>query len=579
MNAPAPSNGPIASLIKFREAALAVVVVTLLAFFGALGPGVPIKVATNTTVLLEPLAADGLPDYASHILNLVGRGTPPDENAAVPLLAACWPMGLAEADMEAVCREIGADATPPSFIPIDQGLGGKALPAALSAFMNDRLSAPRTPDELAAEIHAAVTTSPWRGEEIPPLRDWLEERAAAIDLAVSAADRPTLYLPPVALLNGTRGEILFGLSAGTAWHHRSVANALRMRAMMRLGEGHSAEAWHDILAIHKLSRLAAGPDHHGSLVSGLIACAHAHWACDATIQVLEHSQTSAAVVSAVRHDLAALPPFVTRHRLMEIERLCVVAWVVHLASVPPFERSDLFVQDLMDGNSGRMEILSTSLDWNCVLKHVNAFYDTLDQALAAGEWANRQPAFARIEAALRTASTFPQGDAKVAWLWSLLTKRDVRSRHVGTIVTLLLGPSMMIIDIAITRAEARLAMTTVAVALAGAKTKDGRYPDNLDDLVPDFLELLPADPFTGKPPVYERRGDGYLLYSLGPNAVDDSGTDYDAPIVRGEWSDGPMPKRSLDDCDFVIRVPKPVPRALEHFRPPERPERKTSVAE
>jgi hypothetical protein len=47
----------------------------------------------------------------------------------------------------------------------------------------------------------------------------------------------------------------------------------------------------------------------------------------------------------------------------------------------------------------------------------------------------------------------------------------------------------------------------------------------LESWVPAFLPSLPIDPFTGDPFFYrpDADGQGYLLYSVGPNLVDDEG--------------------------------------------------------
>ncbi len=57
------------------------------------------------------------------------------------------------------------------------------------------------------------------------------------------------------------------------------------------------------------------------------------------------------------------------------------------------------------------------------------------------------------------------------------------------------------------------------------RSKHGEYPDSLDELVPEFLDAIPPDPFTGKPFVYKKRpdGEGFIVYSVGPNLADDGG--------------------------------------------------------
>ncbi len=56
------------------------------------------------------------------------------------------------------------------------------------------------------------------------------------------------------------------------------------------------------------------------------------------------------------------------------------------------------------------------------------------------------------------------------------------------------------------------------------KQKHGDYPEKLDEVSPEFIDVVPDDPFTGKALVYRRDGAGYILYSLGPNRLDNNGT-------------------------------------------------------
>ncbi len=100
----------------------------------------------------------------------------------------------------------------------------------------------------------------------------------------------------------------------------------------------------------------------------------------------------------------------------------------------------------------------------------------------------------------------------------------------------------------------------VAVALAWWKLDHGTdaagYPEALEDIVPRYLSAVPIDPFSGKPLIYERRGDGYLVASVGSNGVYDGGDDDRGAIFRGEWQTSPG-KVPWDKSDHVIRMPIP----------------------
>jgi hypothetical protein len=56
----------------------------------------------------------------------------------------------------------------------------------------------------------------------------------------------------------------------------------------------------------------------------------------------------------------------------------------------------------------------------------------------------------------------------------------------------------------------------LAVALRRFRLDHGTYPDDLSALAPEYLASVPIDPFTGRPPVYTRKGAGFELHAEGP---------------------------------------------------------------
>ena len=74
--------------------------------------------------------------------------------------------------------------------------------------------------------------------------------------------------------------------------------------------------------------------------------------------------------------------------------------------------------------------------------------------------------------------------------------------------------------------------------------------------MPQYLPAVPLDPFSDKPFIYERRGDGYLLASVGENGVYDGGDDRGGWIVRGAWR-ATSQDVDRDKSDIVVRMPVP----------------------
>jgi hypothetical protein len=70
---------------------------------------------------------------------------------------------------------------------------------------------------------------------------------------------------------------------------------------------------------------------------------------------------------------------------------------------------------------------------------------------------------------------------------------------------------------------ANLRLTKAAIASERFRLARGRLPENLNELVPQFLSAVPLDPFDDLPLRYHRLAKGYVIYSVGPDGHDDGG--------------------------------------------------------
>jgi hypothetical protein len=83
-------------------------------------------------------------------------------------------------------------------------------------------------------------------------------------------------------------------------------------------------------------------------------------------------------------------------------------------------------------------------------------------------------------------------------------------------------------------AAAHLRLVMVELALRSFRCDQGSSPGSLSQLVPKYLKRLPSDPFSGNPLVYRPAGTNWLLYSLGPDRVDDGGKPV-GKIISGDY--------------------------------------------
>ena len=101
-------------------------------------------------------------------------------------------------------------------------------------------------------------------------------------------------------------------------------------------------------------------------------------------------------------------------------------------------------------------------------------------------------------------------------------------------------------------------LTRTAAALSAYRAEHGNYPDSLDALVPTWFPAVPIDIYSDKPFLYARKGNGYLLYSVFENGIDDGGTDISGDIVVGEWRTTAEKTRvDFQKADVVLRLPRP----------------------
>ena len=80
-------------------------------------------------------------------------------------------------------------------------------------------------------------------------------------------------------------------------------------------------------------------------------------------------------------------------------------------------------------------------------------------------------------------------------------------------------------------------LTDLSFALAAYKADHHAYPEKLAKLAPTYVKQLPKDYFNESDLHYEKKNDGYLLYSVGPNGKDDGGKSYDDQGTNPEWDD------------------------------------------
>ncbi|HKB05661.1 MAG TPA: hypothetical protein VKD90_25805 [Gemmataceae bacterium] len=493
-------------------------------------------VSKETTYVTGPVGPDGRIDYATALNDRLGKGITPTTNFNVVVWKTFGP------------KPEGGDGMPAEFFRF---LGIEEPPEKgeyfvdLGKFMRDQLEIedPELREEIDAQVGRAMRR-PWPAKDHPYVADWLKANPKPLDRLSEGTKRPHYFNPltPRKENDGTSSLVSSLLPA--VQKCRATATALTARAMLRLGEGKTDEARQDLLACHRLGRHLA---HGATLIEGLVGIAIEAIAQRADVALLERPELTAKMLQAYRRDLQALPPMPAAADLVDLgERLSVLDVVMLV------DRKGLgMIEDLAGGvppNGVLPPGPVKDIDWDPALRKANRMFNRLAAAMRTPDRPKREEQLNRFDQELKDLKAgligSPEKEQAVAnaFLGVGMTPA-ARGEVIGNVLICFLMPAVRKVQTAYDRSEQGQRNLHIAFALAAYQRDYGNYPKTLDALAPKYLDKVPDDLFTGKPLVYRPAEKGFLLYSFGPNGLDDEGRWYDDE-PRGD--------------DPSIRVPQPM---------------------
>lgn len=471
----------------------------------------PVIIGPDTTVIDGPLTDDGYVDYSAYLNQKHSAGVTTESNSVVLLMQALGPSEIPPLLRPTFFELLGVDPLPND--------GPYLLDP--EAFVRRRNLEPTEHHEQTLLLHdqlAAASRTPWTADEYPDVAALLVENERPLDLIIEASLRPDYYVPT--LSDPATPPLLFTVQAFQQQQRKPV-RLLTARAMLRLSEGDTERAWDDLLACHRLARLA-GRD--AAIIPALISVGIEAMACDSAKGLLASPHLSPEQARQCLADLRALPTTVDMAQIAdETERFAF------LDSIQTFARGqgDMF----SDSNPNALPPARpnqatrfTVVDWNVVMRMGNEFYDSASDAMRIADVEHRSAQLER----LNTDRVAVGGTHGLSLMTSrILGDRDSASREMGRILIALLAPSMTHARVAEDRNLANSSLAHIGFALAAWRREQGEYPESLDMLAPDLLAEVPLDPFTQKSFTYRRTDTGYRLYSVGDNGIDDNGVSYD----------------------------------------------------
>ncbi len=499
--------------MRRRRLLISILVAPIVAFVALIAwrnrtlPPMPIVPSRATTYILGPVNPDGTINYLAAFNEIASEGVTRENNAAIPILEVLGPEIIAEGVRAQTLKTLGLSSLPAGgdyFVYLDEY--------------------PRAQDE---DLDEAVK-APWKAEEQPGIAAWREANAGQLDKLVEASRRPRYYMPWMTAGSPHMMSALLKHLSPT----RNAANALKCRAMLRLGSGDLDGACRDALALHRLARLVSQPP---ALLPQLVGIVMEKKAGDVDAALAGDENLTAARARRMISDLRSLPPMPEIRKAFDTgERFALLdAMMAFFCEEPPPDPAEIDTE---------LAGLKNSLDPDLMFGITNSYFGEIVAALEKDDYLARRQALDELPdilpqmEAIKARYAGPSG----AWnrLWDRPEKRRAAASKMVAFVTLAVSLPVMtrVIDKA-AASETYFRLTIISFALAAHRIEQGRYPAELSGLVPEYLPEIPGDVFSGKPLVYRLEGEGYVLYSIGANLLDDGGVE----------------EEDIDEGDIVVR--------------------------
>ncbi len=495
----------------------------------------------ETTYITEPLDKDGYVDYETALNERLGKDITQENNANALLWQALGPNLDGRTVLPEFFRLLKVP-TPPErgeyFVGISQYATGELK---------------LKPDEQIRELYTQQSWAakrPWVALDYPQIAAWLKANEKPLAVVIEATKRPEYYHPLVSRKSGDEGWYgLIGALVPGGRKYPELASALAARAMLHAGAGRFDEAWQDLLACHRLGRLLMrGADQDEFLAGAGID----QVASDAELALLDRANPTAKQALAWLRDLQRLSPippsadkldpglrftFLNTTMLVRRDPIKTLNLLAILTGRPrPLPRGE---------NPEAQPALVDSVDWDSLLRAGNVWYDRLVAAHRMKDRAAREKETDRIEAEVKALEKDTGAPGAVI---EVLRKGKASGKEVSKKLEYFLRDFFLILIRQLRRAADRTEQAQrnlhLAFALAAYRGERGGYPEKLDALAPRYLEEVPTDLYSGKALIYRPSENGYLLYSVGVNGLDEQGHGRD-DTPPGDDLSVRMPQREL----------------------------------
>lgn len=473
-----------------------------------------ITISKETTYFTEPLNEHGEVDYWKALNTHYSKGVTPENNIVTAIMALS---GTTIKDAIARERLLQRLVMTNDQVPTETAL------IRFSKFVKSEFDF----DEII-KIDDAITSRPWARDDYPKAAAWIDKYSPAVDQYINKLKHKSRYFYP--FVSAKEGERMVVGSESDLEGTRTVVEFLMARSQLRLNDNNPTGCMSDLLAIRKTVYLKS---HGHTLVDLMLAYACAGMCHGAEVQFCIHKSTTAMHLEQYRREVKK---YVLPNRIPEIVRttdrvtLLQIALGIKNGDVQAIKLiNDQFDFDFALGKNKVVpeEVVVRSVrrivDWDEVLKCVNQLVEKYAKVLEPEPTYQSMLALEKFED--DEWKKQEEYESVFYWYYLLMSDGQEKNRRLAEAIEYrpsILGAVPSIYKFFISkRTNERLLDTLIALRIY--KDEHGEFPDELKSLTPRYCKSVPLDPYSGKPLIYKKQGDHFLLYSIGRNRVDDGG--------------------------------------------------------
>ncbi len=475
---------------------------------------IPVTISKETTYITSPLRKDGYVDYLAALRRQYSKGVTADTNGAVLICRAIGPAEFQDSVREVFFEQLGVPV-PPAEGKYFIDLHDFAEEHGIDIYADENI-----------DLVSTTLDRPWTPKTSKVAADWLDANDVPLRRVTEASRCDHIYFPLVPKDDdGTLDEVILPLN-----QLRSLARALRNRAMLRLGEGRVEDAEADLLTIHRLGALTRRVPR---TIPKLIGISLHGIAIEGDVFLVQSGNLTNEQATRFRKDrekflptdnLSTLVNFEMRFK--DLDRACRI-----FRRGPKDSSADLRFLGIKTSD---IQFAQNQQQADDELRVVNEIYDLFLVALQESTFSQRQTALEKlsergegglIEQAIRKHfkelfETLDDFEGEVPEKTSKKKPPSLAEEWLGMMATTVKG-----IHNAEARGQSRLRMVAILFALASYHDQHAEYPEKISALVPQHIDRLPVDGFDGHPFVYLREKAGFKLYTVGENGKDEGGND------------------------------------------------------